>query len=1182
MKKSIFYLFIFSSLINNLDIQAQSVSTDDAGRKYIQAAVEQWGLSSADVKDLLISDQYTSEHNGVTHIYYQQAYQGIPVYNAITSVHITRDGKVYDSPHRFVPNLASKINSTKARISALKAMENMLLHYQVKNAILPSDVYRTEANKRIYSKTNFSHSDIPVRLVYAMDKAGNLKLAWDISMDLTDRTDYWSTRIDAITGQIIDEHNYTLYCQFGHQHKGRCTEEVHASGLGTEKIESQHQPVDLSFAASAYNVIPVPIESPIHGSRQLVTDPEYKNASPFGWHDTNGQAGAEFTITRGNNVNAYLDRNADNAADPERADGGASLIFDFPFDQKLNPASYTKAAMTNLFYMNNMMHDVLYQFGFTEPAGNFQSNNYGKGGAATDHVLAEAQDGSGVNNANFSTPSDGNSGRMQMYLWSGAAGDVSIDAPDSIAGPAPMTPGSGWGGAATTTPLIGEVVWSDDGVPGKERLGCRNTQKREKLQGKIVVITRGECEFGDKALYAQNAGAIAVIICGFDEQNVSMGAGARGAQVTIPTYFARKSICDRFIAYIENGLIIRIVRPTGGNAGPDSLDGDFDNGIIAHEYGHGVSNRLTGGPAQAGCLGNAEQMGEGWSDFMSLLMTQRAGDNRDMVKGIGNYASNAPTDGIGIRRKPYATNMAINSHTYKNINSSVHDLGEVWAVMLWDLYWALSDKYGYDPNFLNKSAGNNIAIQLVMDGMKLQPCGPGIVDGRNAILKADTINNGAANSCLIWEVFARRGVGFNASQGLANLVGDEREDYEAFPTCINKTLINKSAPFVIKAGEEFTVSITIRNLRASSVRDLRLDDLIPDGCTYVNGSASLTPNAISGDKLNWIIDSMRSLQNLVITYKLKSAVDRFSNTLFIDDFEHPDTEFKYEWADIPGSIGTGSFQWIGGLGVDESTAWWWETSGSEARRHYLFKIDPIKLPDVDCSVLFYHKLNTLQGLDGGFIDVSTDGFIYERIESDDFFLNGYQGDLSYNTFPIPFLKGFSGYLRDYTPVVFDISKYKGKDFKIRFNAGNDDSGESTQPGQKGWLIDNFEVITPYFYNSDLCMTTGLGENHCVNFGKKGILVDSKKVVNTSDDRNEVGEIKVFPNPGRDRIFVQHKQAKSNFVIHLRNLQGQILQTKNGTNNAEILSFEVGDLPRGVMILEVIEAGKVQTQKIILK
>ena len=57
-----------------------------------------------------------------------------------------------------------------------------------------------------------------------------------------------------------------------------------------------------------------------------------------------------------------------------------------------------------------------------------------------------------------------------------------------------------------------------------------------------------------------------------------------------------------------------------------SRDGGYDNLVIIHEYGHGISNRLTGGPGAAGCLGNSEQMGEGWSDWYGLVMTMEPGD----------------------------------------------------------------------------------------------------------------------------------------------------------------------------------------------------------------------------------------------------------------------------------------------------------------------------------------------------------------------------------------------------------------------------------------------------------------------------------------------------------------------------------------------------------------------------
>ena len=79
-----------------------------------------------------------------------------------------------------------------------------------------------------------------------------------------------------------------------------------------------------------------------------------------------------------------------------------------------------------------------------------------------------------------------------------------------------------------------------------------------------------------------------------------------------------------------------------------SRDGDFDNGVIAHEYAHGISNRLTGGPANVGCLSNTEQMGEGWSDWLGLIMTIEPGDAGTDPRPIGTWLfGQAPSGQIG-------------------------------------------------------------------------------------------------------------------------------------------------------------------------------------------------------------------------------------------------------------------------------------------------------------------------------------------------------------------------------------------------------------------------------------------------------------------------------------------------------------------------------------------------------
>ena len=100
------------------------------------------------------------------------------------------------------------------------------------------------------------------------------------------------------------------------------------------------------------------------------------------------------------------------------------------------------------------------------------------------------------------------------------------------------------------------------------------------------------------------------------------------------------------------------------------LDGDFDNGIIAHEYGHGISNRLTGGRTTSNCLSNDEQMGEGWSDWFGLVLTIEPGDLSTDIRGIGTYAIGQPTNGDGIRPQPYSTDPSINNVTYASTNNT--------------------------------------------------------------------------------------------------------------------------------------------------------------------------------------------------------------------------------------------------------------------------------------------------------------------------------------------------------------------------------------------------------------------------------------------------------------------------------------------------------------------------------
>jgi extracellular elastinolytic metalloproteinase len=230
-------------------------------------------------------------------------------------------------------------------------------------------------------------------------------------------------------------------------------------------------------------------------------------------------------------------------------------------------------------------------------------------------------------------------------------------------------------------------------------------------------------------------------------------------------------------------------------AHPGIRDGDLDNGIIIHEYGHGISTRLTGGPT-VNCLSGNEQAGEGWSDYFAITMLlDPALDDPDEPRGMGPYALfQADRHGAGIRPRPYTRNMEIQPFTYDSIKSGgwlngtslalPHGLGHGFAAVLWDLNWDLIDKHGFNPDIYGAwdSGGNNRALQYVIDGLKMQGCGPGLVVASQAIIAAaDQLSDGE-DTCTVWATFARRGLGFSAVQGTTNR-NDNSEAFDTHPEC---------------------------------------------------------------------------------------------------------------------------------------------------------------------------------------------------------------------------------------------------------------------------------------------------------------------------------------------------------------------------------------------------------------
>src|SRR5690606_19400968 len=363
--------------------------------------------------------------------------------------------------------------------------------------------------------------NIRAQLVYLPTEYSGLRLAWILEFYAAEGSHLWHLGIDAATGEMLLKEDLTHeeqwladdrfpegWSQLAHANHAASTAPVSLAPLAPASAPS------LLSTTGSYRVYAWPYESPAHAGdpfadlRTVETNAVDLVTSPLGWHN---DGTTSWTITRGNNVHAGVDVVAPNGIDPGgEAEGGPGLVFDFGFDPGTqNPAAYRDAAVANLFYWNNIIHDVTYRYGFDEASGNFQVTNVVSGlGTGGDPVRAEAQDLSGTNNANFSTPSaDGSPPRMQMFVWNSPfANELEVGAPVNQTF---VMSGADFGPPYPVAGISAPLVLVDDGSALPHE-GCGPLVGFP--AGSIAVAYRGTCPFTQKVANAQAAGAVAVVI----------------------------------------------------------------------------------------------------------------------------------------------------------------------------------------------------------------------------------------------------------------------------------------------------------------------------------------------------------------------------------------------------------------------------------------------------------------------------------------------------------------------------------------------------------------------------------------------------------------------------------------------------------------------------------------------
>ena len=1185
-----YFLLIALGLILPLQIFSQDQRVLDIAIQHLQQNREQLSLTEADISNYTISDFYTSKHNGVTHIYLQQQHEGIAVFNAINNINLLSDGRVLNMGNRFISDLANKVNATQPTVTPDDALKTVAFKFSDAVGFLPKIKERKNDHHFVFENNGIALEPIQVKLIYALQEDRTVQLVWQVRFYQLDGQHMWNTQVDAMSGEILSYFDEVIHCDFNHPHDNCAASENSKPSFDLKKTKNNFSKKDETFLANylspimghTYNVFPMPIESPSHGDRAMVVDPADLTASPFGWHDTDGADGAEFTITRGNNVHAYHDAFAQNASVGGEPDGGAMLEFDYPFDID-NDTVYQNldAAMVNLFYWNNTIHDFLYHYGFDEVSGNFQSNNYGNGGIENDYVRAEATDGIGSNNANFFTPVDGERPRMQMFIWGGENLPSQVNFLDVFYANGDtidyeMRPAA-FGAQLPEIPIVGEVVLIDDGVDNIHD-ACENIGNDDELVGKIALLDRGSCSFGESVLRAESEGAIAVIVCNTNMVNqnseFTMFPGELGDQVTIPAVAISYAACAEMKLEVDS-IVVSLGWPDSTillSPGPTGIDSDFDNGVIVHEYGHGISNRLTGGPSASSCLRNREQAGEGWSDWFALAMTTTSANTPNQGRGIGTYVSGDAPSAVGIRRFRYSRSLTVNPHTYGDLDDPMtsvpHGVGSIWAAMIWDLYWNMVDVYGFDDDLANGTGGNNLTIQLVMDGLKLQPCSPNFLESRDAIIAADQANNNGANFCLIWETFARRGLGFSAQP-------EGEESFDTPLSCQFRLKLDKTAALVTDAGGVLTYSLEIKNDSPDPLTNVVITDTLPSGVTLVEGSVSCANASLSDALLTIPLGDMAVGDSLVCTYQVTVDATPFSYLFLDDGLENGISNWS-----VNSVLGNELFQ-PSDNSYEGEKAWFAPNQPIESDMR-LTTTNSYFLVDPEASLSFWTQVKTESNKDGGRVEITTDGGANWEDLRNHFVQNGYTSLLQNDVIDGQHF-GFAGDRGRYFQSIVDLSSFQGETIKIRFRFTSDD-----EDANEGWYIDNVQLFGNFHsITNAACANSDLNENICDEVTT--VVFGEPEPVATKNIDSEIG-VSIFPNPSDGNIFIKIENnnlstgqaGNAATSLKLVGMDGRLLKEKDLDFANGVIDFDVSEFPNGIYLLQVQTEDTQVVRKLILQ
>jgi hypothetical protein len=1029
-----------------------------------------------------------------------QAVDGVDVFHTSLNVALARNLEPVAITGFLAPVVTPRDKHADFRLSAAAAAI-AATHAYTGLSVAESAFAQTGTDGAGYSLLAGTSAKARVKRVWFPRQKG-LDAAYHVELDVPHPSradsDLWSFVVDANDGSILARENLV--------HADSYSYRVFADASG--KVQPFDSPLG-NGAIPHPAGIPNRLELPFVPSN-LVT----LAASPFSRNDPWLPPNA--TGTTGNNVDAYADLVAPDgfsAGDLRPAPTGTAFDFSYDMSTSSNASDGQRAATAvQMFYLVNFLHDWFYDSGYDEPAGNYQTDNLGRGGVGGDALHAEVEDYSGVNNANASSPADGAPGRIQMYLWYGNdTFFAQVTAPSGIGDLGEVSPSYLDGNGSdrdydmtTTAVLVADACQAVD----------------SSVSGNIVVVDVAACSIKAQLLNVQNAGAAAMLVVGADPLAAPgiLDDATIATPITIPAMGLNKQRGNALETALGAGTVT--LRMKRQYRGPDR-DSALDTAVAAHEWGHTLSARLIGGGSGLADLPQTQAISEGLSDVVGLLATVRAED-ADVGSNAGwngTFAGGAYVNGggqtngvyFGVRRYPYSTDLLKNPLTFKHIAdaavlptnvpvrengvamSEAHNGGEVVASMLWECYAALLR----DTPRLSFDEAQSRMKKYFVAALKLTPSSPTLIELRDAFLVV-TAASDRDDEALFAAAFAKRGAGLGAvapdraSVGNVGVV-ESFVGTGALVTEVSTSLVDDVTSCdhdgILDDGETGKLVVTLKNTGFS--------DLVGATATVSSGTAALTVGAgglIAIPKLHpyetfsGSVDVTMTAPTDITPYTLAVAFAGPAQNLpltvtqqGIGNYDGKASSSKTDHVDakpsawtMAGTPASASWQQRG----DSIDALWSVVDSSSVSDVQLVSPALQVSPTDDFTLAFRSRWQfeaDTDGLwDGGVLELSDDdGATWTDVGAT--LSPAYGGTLGDGVNPLTGRPAFAGASAGYPAFVTVTASfgkvYAGKTVKLRFRAGSD-----ANTGAAGWEIDDlaFTGITNTPFTSRVPDTTICG------------------------------------------------------------------------------------------------------------